>query len=159
MEKKNHYAIIGLVWLSLVGMLCIRFYAKPKDPIVYQDATIEFGLEETETSLGKQEIKKPILVEVATWPGQAEEVTAQGEAETEEEVEMSSHIAIVATKAVNVRAKAKKDAKVIAILERGARVEWLDSSEDGWARIRYEGKEGFVYETYITSEDAIKMTP
>lgn len=61
--------------------------------------------------------------------------------------------ALVLTKALNVRKKAKKDATVILILERGMEVELLYEYEDGWTKILYEGKEGYVYSEYIKPID------
>lgn len=61
--------------------------------------------------------------------------------------------AVILTKALNVRKKAKKDATVILILEREMELELLEEYEDGWAKIRYEGKEGYVYSEYIEPID------
>lgn len=65
----------------------------------------------------------------------------------------TTRMAIIISKALNVRNKAKKDATVIGILEREMELEVLEEYEDGWAKIRYEDLEGYVYSSYIKIQE------
>lgn len=65
----------------------------------------------------------------------------------------TTRMAIIISKALNVRNKAKKDATVIGILERDMELEVLEEYEDGWAKIRYEDLEGYVYSSYIKIQE------
>lgn len=57
-----------------------------------------------------------------------------------------------AIKAVNVRASYTTGSDVLSHLKAGQQVEVTGMSENGWIRIKYNGKDAFVYKDYL-SED------
>lgn len=51
---------------------------------------------------------------------------------------------------LNVRTLPSKEGKVLAVLPAGDDVEVIDTTEDGWAHIDYEGDDGYVSMDYVT---------
>ena len=50
---------------------------------------------------------------------------------------------------VNLREEKSKDSNVITLIPKGSKIELLDSEED-WLKVLYNGKEGYVYNQYIS---------
>ncbi len=61
-------------------------------------------------------------------------------------------------KCVNVRAKATSDSKLLGTAKKGATFEVLGTSKN-WVKIDYNGKEGYVYKTYIHIDGTPIDTP
>lgn len=72
------------------------------------------------------------------------------EAATEAETEALGTDIRVATGEVNVRSDADFNSDVLGQLQLGEQVEVV-SSENGWAKISYDGTDGYVFEEYLDS--------
>lgn len=88
-------------------------------------------------------VRKSVTTPIAATEAVADVAT---EAETEA---LSSDIR-VATGEVNVRSTADFNADVLGQLQLGEQVEVI-SSENGWAKISYDGTDGYVFEEYLDS--------
>ena len=106
-------------------------------------------MEQQKKSESQEESEKPQNLEKQQEESEQQQVGDESSASTGATIRK----AVILTKALNVRKKAKKDATVILILERGMELDLLEEYEDGWAKIRYEGKEGYVYSEYIEPID------
>lgn len=57
---------------------------------------------------------------------------------------------------VNMRSDAYVGASVVACLRKGTAVEWLADDGWGWSKIRYNGKEGWMVNEYLTGKTLSK---
>ncbi|MFT8389754.1 MAG: SH3 domain-containing protein [Sporolactobacillus sp.] len=70
----------------------------------------------------------------------------------------SSSVQAVITTAVNFRERPSMSSKVYQTLSSGTLVEWLADASDGWVKISYGGKDGYVYGDYIEKQTASSIS-
>lgn len=93
---------------------------------------------------GKKKTTAPITTEAVTNTDSANETDS---AETEPEIIYRT------TSNLNVRSRPSTDGDKLGLLSAGSAIEYIGDSDDGaWAKILYNGQEGYVSKEYLTTE-------
>lgn len=70
----------------------------------------------------------------------------------------SKTVQAVITTAVRFREGPSTSAKIYSTLSSGTLVEWLAETSDGWVKVSYGGKDGYVYGSYIEKQTASSIS-
>lgn len=79
-----------------------------------------------------------------------------GSSETETSASPSGSTVTLTGDYVNMRSDAYVGASVVDCLRKGTKVEWLADDGWGWSKIRYNGKEGWMVNEYLTGKTLSK---
>lgn len=66
-------------------------------------------------------------------------------------VELNNKSLYVNVERVNFREGASLDSKVNKVLEKNTKIEFIEDNDE-WIKVKYEGKEGYIYNKYVTDE-------
>lgn len=56
---------------------------------------------------------------------------------------------VTAKEGVNIREKASTDGKIIAMVEAGTKLEFVEKGSDGWTKVKYNGQTAYVKSEYV----------
>ncbi len=114
----------------------------------------EFAEETTEeTTESTEESTEETTTEESTDEAKTEESTEEAKSEdTEKEEEEEEVTYLYAKTEVNVRKKASTDSKSLGLLKEGKKVELVKKLDNGWTKVKYKNKTGYVKTKYLTKK-------
>ena len=138
MQKK--YRIIITIVVALVLLATVAAFV-----VISNNQTGAKDGQTTETAVTEDEKKD-----------KAEEVSADVEEkeEPEEEADESEAVPMKTTSNVNLRTEPNTDCEILVVIPKGTEVQKL-SEKDGWAKITYEEKTGYVSAEYLAEPSEV----
>ena len=132
-----------------VANLCNTVQAKYNEVIAEDEQLAEFM--EQFPELVKSEVSKA-LAELEQENAQPEESEAEAEeVEEEETTQPQAQVTeVVTTDTVNVRSSDSETADKIGKVDKGTTLPLIEKRENGWSKITYEGKEGYIKSMYLS---------
>ena len=83
-------------------------------------------------------------------------VESQGENDFVEEAATKKVGTVTNCSQLNLRAQSNANSKILAVLKKGQQVDVLDQLSNGWVKVKYNGKTGYVSGKYVKIGNVVK---
>lgn len=152
-NKRNLSTILGIAGATILAAGGSMFITDTGLSLVDKSVA---SVQETETGLGEKEPETPVSVEQFaktkdSFTISAKKTTASAAAQNSQKGQETAGSGTYASGNVNVRDAAGMDSEVLGTLSEGDNVTVVETRDDGWTEISYNGQTGYVASNYLVS--------